>query len=374
MDRTRHLSDHLEEENLDAFLIKDSSENPNLYYLSQFTSSDPYILLQHGEETVLVVAGFEKTRAEKESAADTVLSSQELREDHENAISGLIERFEIDIIGIPEDSSVKLYTSLREETEVVVTENPAEKPRAVKETKEIEKIEIAQEATEKAMRTAKEMIQDSQLEGNKLVLNGKNLTSERVRQRIHKKLIDRGCRHSDTIVASGLETANPHETGSSVIRPNEPVIIDIFPQHSSQYNGDMTRTFIKNEPSEEVQKLHRDVKEVQKAAFKVLEKGSGTNVKEVEQAVCDKFNDLGHETYRENAATGFIHSVGHGVGLKVHEKPSMTKDIELEAGNVITIEPGLYYPDIGGVRIEDLIVIEKNGYRNLNSLDKSLVI
>lgn len=374
MDRTSHLRKHIEEENLDAFLIRDSSENPNLYYLSQFKSSDPYMLVQHRDKTILIVAGFEKTRAEKESAADQVLTSQELREDNEKVISGLIERFKINTIGIPKESSVKLYQDLREETEIVVTENPAETPRSIKEAEEIENIETAQKAAEKAMRTAKEMIRDSRVEDGKLILDGKNLTSERVKREIQKTLIDNECKHSDTIVASGLETANPHQTGKGAIKPEEPVIVDIFPQHSSRYHGDMTRTFAKGEPSEEVQELHRDVKEAQKAAFEVLEKGSGANVKEVEKAVCDRFNELGYETYRENSDEGFIHSIGHGVGLKVHEKPSLTKDKKLEAGNVITVEPGLYYPDIGGVRIEDLIVIEEDGYRNLNSMDKDLVI
>lgn len=374
MSRFKPLDSKLEDKNIDAFLMKATSENPNIYYLSHYKSSDPYFLLRTTEKTIIAVTSFEKKRAEEESTADQVLSIQELQDNSKSAVKGLIEEYNIENIGIPEESSIKLYQELEEQIETNVLENPTIKLRRKKTSREITNIEKAQRATENAMKTAENMLEKAEIDEGKLILDGEELTSEKIRNSIHKTLIDHECRHADTIVASGSETIDPHVTGTGPIKPGETIIVDIFPQHKSHYNGDMTRTFVKGEPGEKIEEQHRHVKEAQEAAFKVLEQGAGTSIEEVENAVCSKFKELGHKTYREEGEEGFIHSVGHGVGLEVHEQPRLAGKGVLEAGNVITIEPGLYYQDIGGVRIEDLVVIEEDGYRNLNSMDKNLVI
>jgi Xaa-Pro aminopeptidase len=137
----------------------------------------------------------------------------------------------------------------------------------------------------------------------------------------------------------------------------------------------MTRTFCVGEPSETIEAWHDLTLEAQQAALETIEAGiSGSSVHD---AVCDVYEDAGVPTLRadKNAETGFIHTTGHGVGLDIHEFPRISEqDTELEAGNVVTIEPGLYDPAIGGVRIEDLVVVTEDGYENLTEYDKELVI
>lgn len=187
---------------------------------------------------------------------------------------------------------------------------------------------------------------------------------------MHLMLLSLGCTASDTIVSCGDETAMPHCTGSSQIKANEPIVIDIFPKSDSTgYHADMTRTLSRGEPSKEVIDLYNAVREAVHIGEKVLTPGiSGS---EVHNKVKDYFEECGYHTDSE----GFIHSLGHGVGLEVHEQPSLSPSGGiLEAGNVVTIEPGLYYHGIGGVRIENLLVVTKSGSNRITKYPEIMVL
>jgi Xaa-Pro aminopeptidase len=138
----------------------------------------------------------------------------------------------------------------------------------------------------------------------------------------------------------------------------------------------MNRTFLKGEASDEIKRMKEAVLESQQAALEVLEKGAGVKANEVHNKVCDILENHGYETLRDNdTESGFIHSTGHAVGLELHEPPRISgNDTELKAGHLLTIEPGLYVPELGGLRIEDMVLIKEDGYENFNTMDKDLEI
>lgn len=200
---------------------------------------------------------------------------------------------------------------------------------------------------------------------------GKLLTSERVREIIETSLLNNHCGTFDTIVAGGNQATDPHETGHGPLRADRPIIIDIFPYHREHgYYGDITRTVIKLPPTQEQRKLYRTVLSAQRMALDMVKPGiKGSSI---HARVVEFFKASGYRTGVKNGnPEGFFHGTGHGVGLDIHESPSVsTRPDVLRQGHVITIEPGLYYPGLGGVRIEDTVVVTAAGYDMLAGCSK----
>jgi Xaa-Pro aminopeptidase len=135
----------------------------------------------------------------------------------------------------------------------------------------------------------------------------------------------------------------------------------------------MTRTVLKGEAPEKLKEMYEAVHAAQEAAFAVLR--PGILYSDVHNAACDEFEKRGYGTIRSDSKVGFIHSTGHGVGLDIHELPSVSlQEVEVEQGHVVTIEPGLYYPELGGIRIEDMVVITADGFENLTKMEKEFVV
>ena len=248
--------------------------------------------------------------------------------------------------------------------------------RATKTDAEIEHVRAAQKANEAAMGAAEDLLARAERDGDRLVVDGETLTSEWVKETIEVTLLRHGCALDETIVACGRDAADPHDRGSGPLEPDEPIIVDIFPRDkSTKYHADMTRTFCVGEPDPTVQEWYDLTEQAYRAALEAVE--PGVTGKDVHDAACEVYEDAGLPTLRSDpgAETGFIHSTGHGVGLDVHELPRVAPDgEELEPGHVITIEPGLYDPDVGGVRIEDLVVVTEGGHDNLTDYPVSLVV
>jgi len=247
--------------------------------------------------------------------------------------------------------------------------------RAVKTEEEVEHVRRAQRANEAAMARAEELIRGADVVDGVLHHDGEPLTSEFVRQEIEITLLRNDCSLDETIVACGNDAADPHNRGSGPLEADEFVIVDIFPRDkASKYHSDMTRTFLNGTPSETQQEWYDVTQEALEAALDAV--GPGVPSEAVNQAVVDVYQKHGHPTIFTDPETeiGFIHSTGHGVGLDVHEKPGVSRGgDELRAGHVVTIEPGLYDPDVGGVRIEDIVVVTEDGYENLADYPISLV-
>lgn len=376
------LSQLLKEEDLDAYLIRDDSSNPNLYYLTDFEASDPFTLLQTRDKKILLVPQLEYSRAKEEAEVDQVVSASDFEEgdsrDNDEKQLRILKKFfselGIDKIGVPEDFPLKLAEELRTKFDLRPVKNPAAELRKIKDETEIEKLREAQKTTGKAMKKARQMIEEANTEGGKLVHEEETLTSEKIKKRIKKFLIEEGCYvPHETIVASGKESAKPHATGSGPIKPGEPIVVDIFPRRD-RYFGDMTRTFVKGEKPEKLEKMEKAVRAALEKGLETLETSETVTASEVHEEVCETLEQRGFDTLRTGAEEkGFIHSTGHAVGLELHEAPRIAdNEDELQPGMVLTIEPGLYDPEVGGVRIEDMILVTENGYENFNSMPRKV--
>ncbi|MFQ5654764.1 MAG: M24 family metallopeptidase, partial [Planctomycetota bacterium] len=279
-------------------------------------------------------------------------------------------------VRVPARFPVRAADRLREEGfTLVVSKEPFFPRRAVKTPEEILRIEAAQEATEEVMLDAIEQIRRTEIRGDELHLDGETLTAERLKMRVRKLLLERGYNVGEIIVAPGDQGCDPHNTGSGPLRAGETIIIDIFPRHiENRYWGDMTRTVVKGEPSSELRKLHAAVEKAQRVALEEI--GPGVRGADVHRKVSESLEMDGFATTCTNGTwKGFFHGTGHGVGLDIHEAPRLSKNGPvLEEGMVVTVEPGLYYPGLGGVRIEDLVVVTADGCRNLNRASRELVV
>ncbi|ELZ82124.1 peptidase M24 [Haloferax larsenii JCM 13917] len=377
-------------DDFDGYLISADGSDSNQLYLSGFDAPDPYVTLFTPDETALLVSALEYGRAKKESRADTVsrLADYDYRQKYTEygptvgkakAIAEFLADHGVETLATPADFPLGLADGLRDEGVAVdaETDDVLTKIRAVKSDEEVEHIHTAQKANEASMQAAEDLIRAADVaDDGTLYYEGEPLTSERVKEEIEITLLRHGCALDETIVACGADAADPHDRGSGPLSADEAIIVDIFPRDKeTKYNGDMTRTFVKGEPTEEIREWFDLTEEAFYAALDAIEPGA--TGEDVHDAVCDVYEAAGENTLRANptAETGFIHSTGHGVGLDVHELPSVSQaGEELEPGHVITIEPGLYDPEIGGVRIEDLVVVTEDGYENLTDYPVELVV
>ena len=365
------------------------------YHLSGFLAPDPVICLRAGGKRYLAVSALEYGRAEKEAPVDELISFDELeliklaRELKSGArafaaaTANLLKRLgaEGSPITVPPHFGVAYADELRARGFKIEADGRLFADlRRVKTEQEISNIEVAQRAVEEACAHAVEILKESEITDNDtLRWRGETLTSEVLRAEIEVELLRRGCAADEgTITAGGPQAADPHERGGGPLRAGEAIILDIFPRsQESRYYADMTRTFVKGEPADELRNMYDAVLEAQVTALSMIR--AGVNGRDVHEKVSDILHEKGYKTGKhdqkpgEPLTEGFFHGTGHGVGLEVHEAPRVsTVDEELRTGDVVTVEPGLYEPGVGGVRIEDLVVVTEDGCRNLTRFPKEL--
>ena len=250
--------------------------------------------------------------------------------------------------------------------------------RRVKNDAELAGIRRAQRAAEAGMRAARELLGRAQPRDGQLLLDGETLTCERIKAAIGHEFTAHDATGEEFIVSHGPQTAIGHEMGSGPIAADEPVVIDLFPRdRASGCYADMTRTFVVGTPPDELVEYHRlTLDALQKALARVR---AGAVGRDVHIETCRFFEEHGYPTQLSKEpgtllADGFFHGLGHGVGLEVHEKPAlgMTGHEELVAGDVVTLEPGLYRSGFGGCRLEDLVVVTADGCENLTDFPYDL--
>lgn len=362
----------------DAYVVYASSAEPDMRYLTGFTTSDPFVYLKKtGERGVIIVSQMEYARAVREAKTAvmtrTAAGLPEILKKESNlwdATALMIAGLTNGTILVPPNFPVRLARSLERKFQVGIDDKGLTELRAVKTRTEIRHIRHVQECTEQAVDRAVTLIRKSQVKKGTLFLQGKPLTSERVRGEMHRLLIDLGCRITDTIVSCGADTAIPHAVGNGPLQANEPIIIDLFPQdENSGYYSDMTRTVVKGEASHEIREMYSAVTDAHDLAVSLIQVGK--TGADIHQNVIDLFSSRGYES----GTRGFIHNLGHGVGLEIHEAPSLgPAGGLLTQGNVITVEPGLYYPNVGGVRLEDIGMVAKKGFKLFTNYPKELIL
>jgi Xaa-Pro aminopeptidase len=249
--------------------------------------------------------------------------------------------------------------------------------RRVKTEHELAGIRKAQRGTEAAMTAARDMLRAAEPGNGTLTLDGEPLTCERIKARISDVFSEHALVSDAMIVAHGAQGAEGHEMGSGPIAPGESLVIDLFPRDTdSGCYADMTRTFVVGDVPDELAEYHRLVEEALRKSFDAVKAGEEGNT--IYRLVCDIFHEAGYPTQLskkegEVLSSGFFHGLGHGVGLEVHEQPWLSRDpSKLVAGDVITLEPGLYRQGFGGVRLEDLVLVTDDGAENLTDFPYDL--
>jgi Xaa-Pro aminopeptidase len=281
--------------------------------------------------------------------------------------------YNISDITVPENLWSVHFETLREHMLRPKIAAPLFPERSIKSPAEVVAIKHTGLAVKKAFKVALDMIRKATIDWNDtLVLEGKRLTSEMVRQQIEQIFLQHGCAAESTIVSCAEQSAQPHNIGSGLLRAGEPIVIDLYPKDlKTGYHFDMTRTIIKGTPSKEIKRMYNAVHKAQLAAINTVK--AGKKAKDVHNAASAVFDSLGYKTTEDE---GYVHSTGHGIGLGLHELPRIWSGGEetLHAGMVITIEPGLYYKDLGGVRIEDTLLVTSRGYANLTNIPKIFIV
>ena len=271
-------------------------------------------------------------------------------------------------VSVPATFPVWLADRLRADgVELVVDQDLFDDRRRAKTEAQLAGMKRAQRAAQAAMDACRELLRRAEIRGDELLLDGEQLTVERVKADMSVVFAAHDTTADEYIVAPGAQGAVGHEMGSGPINASTPLVVDIFPRdNASAVYTDMTRTFVVGEVSDDVREWHRLCKEALDTAIAQIR--AGVEAAAVFAGTCDIFEAAGEATVRtkkpgETLSDGFIHGLGHGVGLEVHEAPDMGQlsRKELAAGDVVTVEPGLYREGYGGVRLEDIILVTEKG-------------
>jgi len=390
----------LAENDVEALLLySDSYRDANIYYLTKFLAPDPFIFLKRVDaDPVIVVNQMEYPRAQKQSIIKTVKSHLdyynyylEILKNAKDPQLGAL-KFGAKIVEkelgtgtkicVPHNFPVKAADVLREEG---LTIKPmfgvVEKARETKDVHEVEEIKAVQAVIEEVTTEAIELIANSDVSSNgTLHFNGEPLTVSRIKSFFGSKLLENGCLpEEDIIVACGTKASDPHYVGEleDKLKADQPIILDSYPRSiQKRYWTDMTRTIVKGRASDKLKKMFDAVSEAKNASLDAIQSGALGN--HVYNVCCDVLEKAGYETTRggKKITKGMTHGLGHGVGLQIHESPRMSEfsTAPLKAHSIVTVEPGLYDPKIGGVRLEDIIEVTKTGYRNLTRMETQLEI
>jgi Xaa-Pro aminopeptidase len=364
-------------------IIADSESSADLLWATGFFVPDPIIFIEKNKKRYIALNDLEYSRGLKEANVHKVFSHEELKKEirkNKTSLMDLLEvllkKLRIRSLLVPPNFPLKFADQLRGRgIRVTAGEDPFFPKRAIKTQEEKNAIITAIRNTECAIGQATEVLKASKVKKGILYWRDQRLTSERLRYVIDFALLKQGYLARDTIVACGKQAADPHCRGSGPLRAHETIVIDVFPRSSKTgYHADISRTFVKGRASETVKKMHQAVRAGQLAAQALIKHGADGS--KVHAAACKAIEKFGFRTERVNGTLqGFIHSTGHGLGLDVHEFPRVSSAKEkLKAGHVVTVEPGLYYPEHGGIRIEDDVYVTRAGCEVLSKLGRALEI
>lgn len=374
-----------------ASLIYDaSSTNADLLYLTGFYSEDPFLWLSFAGHDYLIVSELELGRARRLVPAEIeVLTYNQARQNWGGNNETRKTEDYIEIFSrytnnyhwrVTPDFPLGLALSLNEKNvQVEPVELLCPSLNRKRKTKdEIEKLRNAVRLAEQALEKGIDIISQADIDSQGyLQWNGAELTAERLRGEINVEILRGGGLPSRTITAPGKQAADPHEVGFGPIAAGQPVVLDIFPRvESTGYHGDLTRTVVKGKAPEIVTQAYEAVMEAKKTGLQSLKPGIPASLPHQKAAAILEAHGFTTGRDKQNRPCGFFHGLGHGIGLEIHEDPRLTPKTNyiLETGNVVTVEPGLYYPEWGGVRLEDVAVITETGFENLTSVPMILEI
>jgi Xaa-Pro aminopeptidase len=367
-------------------IVGDSIRNPEIRHELPLAVPDPFVYVEGDGRRLAILTSFEvgraralgidglEVRALEEYGADEMVSRGLQLEDINREVS-LIACRELGLTEVlaPPTFPLEIADHLRAGgVQIRADRDLFSLRRRVKNEHELAGIRRAQRACEAAIDMARDLLRRAEPKDDALHLDGELLTCERVKAAIETVFSEHGVTAEESIVSHGPQTAVGHDMGSGAIGPNEPVLVDLFPRdRESGCYADMTRTFVVGTPPEELVRHQQLVKEALDRS--VAEVRPGVHGTAVYRLVCDLFHEHGFPTQLskhpgEVLEDGFYHGLGHGIGVEVHEHPYLSRSgDELMAGDVITIEPGLYRKGFGGCRLEDLVLVTDDGAEKLTS-------
>ena len=366
-------------------IVAASEHDPDMLYATRFFAPDAFIFLEERGKRTLVLSDLEIDRARKQAKADEFVSYSALEREvqgkqrkapgYEKVLSHFLRKRGVRSALVPASFPLGFAQELAASKIRLRTTNGLFWPeREAKTEEELKLMRQALQITEAGMARAMDVLGGSK-PGNakKLMWSGKVLTSEVLRAEIDSAILRAGGLPANTIVAGGDQACDPHERGSGALKANSLIILDIFPRSATTgYFGDMTRTVVRGSASEEQRRLWEAVREGQELALRKMK--PGVDGLDLHNEVKQFFTDRGFPTeVRGGRQVGFFHGTGHGLGLEIHEFPRFQKTV-FKIGQVLTVEPGLYYPGVGGVRIEDVVAVTKSGTRMLSRFEKRLEI
>jgi Xaa-Pro aminopeptidase len=369
-------------------MIADSERDADMLYAVGMFLPEPFIYLRLGGRPIVVVSDLEVDRARKQARHCRVLplsryQARLRRRGLKNlglphVVREILRERRVKKVFVPGSFPHGLARQLRRIKVKLKLRDGAFFPQRERKTAdEVKKISAALMMAEVGLAEGIQALKHAKIARNRrLMHHNVPLTSEKLRAIIDTAILQAGGLANHTIVAGGWQGCDPHEVGHGPLRANEPIVLDVFPRSQrTGYYGDITRTVVKGRASEPVRKLYQTVAEAQKVAFEAI--GHQVPAASVHQKVQSFFEARGYKTGRRaGRMEGFIHGTGHGLGLEIHEAPRIGVNTEdmLLAGNVVTIEPGLYYPGTGAVRLEDVVLVTTNGPKNLTKFEKVLEV
>lgn len=368
-------------QNAARLIIASSEHCADLYWATRFYVPDPIYFLEHKGKKILIASDLEVSRAKKEADVDIVLSMSAIEGKLRKAghkiqpgvvLDSVLRERRIKVLHVPSYFPIHHAVNLKKRGyKLEVIPDPFYPGRELKTLQEKRHITAALRATEAGIQAGIDVLKKSTIRNGKIYRNGSVLTSEALRQVIEIKMMECGALGQHTIVACGKQAADPHCRGTGPLYAHQTIVLDVFPKHmASGYHGDITRTVVKGRASETLKKMYAAVKASQEAGIRAVK--HGVDAAAVHGEVSKTMENAGFKTgVFDGKPQGFIHSTGHGLGLDIHESPRVSRLSNiLRTGHVVTVEPGLYYEKLGGIRIEDVVYVTKKGCDVLTRIPK----
>ena len=366
-------------------IVAASETDPDILYATKFWAPDPFIFLERNGKRTLVLSDLEIDRGRKQADADEFVMFSELEREmqgkskkappYEKVLAHFLKKRGIRSAIVPANFPLRYAEELAANKIRVHATNGFFWPeREAKSNKEVEMMGHALRITERGLKRAVEVLKESRPgSGKRLRWRGKTLTSEVLRAEIDSTILRAGGVPLGTIVAGGDQACDPHERGFGPLFADSLIILDVFPRDAKTgYFGDMTRTVLRGRANEAQRKLWNTVKAGQALALRRIK--AGVDGMTIHKAIQELFARRGFPTeIRKGRRVGFFHGTGHGLGLEIHEYPRLQK-VVLKDRQVLTVEPGLYYPGLGGARLEDVVLVTKTGCKILSRFPKRLEI
>jgi Xaa-Pro aminopeptidase len=372
-------------------IIGDTVRSPELRHEVPLAIPDPFVYAELDGRRVVVVSAMETMRVEgigglevrptEDFGADEIRrSGLDVHEAARRLTVQTVQGLGIERATVPGGFPLGSAEALRGAgIELSVDQKLFDDRRRRKTGHELAGIRRAQRAAEAGVATARGLLSRAERSNGGLSVDGKPLTCELLKEHIQATFLAHGALADEMIVSHGAQTAIGHDMGSGPISADDVVLLDLFPVDlESACYADITRTFVVGDFSDEIREWHVLCREAMELAIDEVRPGVDGGA--IHRLVSELFAERGFPTQLTKAEgevlrDGFYHGLGHGVGLEVHEPPGLGMlGHELIAGDVITIEPGLYRHGFGGVRVEDLLLVTDDGYERLTDCPYDLEV